>query len=89
MRACDGRCPVSRRRRDGTGAIVRAIREQGDRIVAAIRDTSAEQTASRAAMAEDIVKKGAIFVRASLEAMDAMRSAANDTEPPPDSSPRK
>jgi hypothetical protein len=52
-----------RRRRDGAGAIVRAIREHGDRIILAIREASAEQKEHRAEMAD----RAGDFLRAALD----------------------
>jgi hypothetical protein len=53
---------VSRRRRRES-AIVRAIREQGDRIIVAIREASAEQNEHREAMAD----RAGDFLRAALD----------------------
>ena len=56
-----------RRHRTGAGAIVRAIREQSDRIIGAIHETTAEQNASREAMGDVVLQKGARFLRAALD----------------------
>ena len=67
--------------------IVRAICEQGDRIITAIREASTEQNASREAMADAVLQKGAGFLRAALDegtprtvVLDP--PVANDTTPP-------
>lgn len=73
-----------RRRRSGVGALVRELRAQSDRIIDAIREVGAEQSASRDAMADAIMVKGAGFLRAALDEA-APRTvvldppAANDT----------
>jgi|GEM_PF-5733284 len=58
---------MKRRRREGAGAIVRAIEAVGDRILGAIREVSAEQNAGREAMAESMLQSGASFLRAALD----------------------
>ena len=79
---------MSRRRREGTGAIVRELREQSDRIIDAIRETSAEQIASREAMADVMLQRGAGFLRAALDEATPRTvvldpPVANDTSDPP------
>jgi hypothetical protein len=87
---------VRRRRREGTGAIVRAIEAQGDRIVAAIERASAAARESR----ESVIKLGAEILRDVLEegarraiVVDpgtgrSVTFAANDAaDAPPESSP--
>ncbi|MFT3774412.1 MAG: hypothetical protein QM820_54325 [Minicystis sp.] len=49
------------------GALVREIREQGDRIVRAIEKASAEQTASREEMGRSVLEQGAALLRAALD----------------------
>jgi hypothetical protein len=77
-----------RRRRDGTGAIVRAIEATGARIIEAIREQGAEHKASREATAATILEQGYAFLRAALD--DATPRtvvldppAANDAGEPP------
>ncbi len=77
-----------RRRRMGAGAIVRAIGAAADRIVNAIREASAEGTASREAM----IARGGAFLRAALDegtprtvVLDP--PVANDTRTPDPTTP--
>jgi hypothetical protein len=74
------------------GALVRELRAQGDRIVDAIRETSAEQAASREAMADVMLQRGAGFLRAALDegtprtvVLDP--PTANDTRDPAPTTP--
>lgn len=84
-----------RRRREGTGAVVREIRAQGDRIVAAIRQVGADAGASRVAMVKvgaeilrtalgDASRRGAVV---DLETGETVQLTANDVEPPGDGPP--
>jgi len=83
---------VSRRQGPGTGAILRELRAQGDRIVAAIHEASAEQRAHREAQ----VDRARTFLRDALDegtprtvVLDPPpRAPANDTGEPPESGPR-
>jgi hypothetical protein len=78
-------------------ALVRELRAQGDRIVDAIREVGAEQTAGREAMADAIMVRGAGFLRAALDEATPRTvvldpPAANDTsgraDEPPESARR-
>ena len=46
---------------------MRALRAQGDRIIGAIREATADQNTSREAMADTILQRGAAFLRAALD----------------------
>ena len=58
---------MGRKRRAGVGTLVRELRTQSDRIIDAIRETNEKQNASREAMADVMLQRGAGFLRAALE----------------------
>ena len=83
---------MRRRRRTGAGAIVRELRAQGDRIVGATHEATAEQNASRGAMAETMLRSGAGFLRAALDEATPRTvvldpPVANDTRTPGPTTP--